>query len=41
VVAVAVVLTMFLVSRRNRISHHNVTRYPVPVSPRPVREPVE
>jgi PiT family inorganic phosphate transporter len=41
VAAVVIVLTMFVISRRNRISHHNVTRYPVPVSPRPVREPVE
>ena len=41
VAAAGIVLTMFVVSRRNRISHHNVTRYPVPVSPRPVQEPVE
>ncbi|MFC0681661.1 anion permease [Lysobacter korlensis] len=41
VAAVVIVLGMFLISRRNRISHHNVTRYPVPVSPRPVNEPVE
>jgi PiT family inorganic phosphate transporter len=41
VVATLLVLGMFLYSRRNRVSHHNVTHYPVPVSPRPVREPVE
>jgi inorganic phosphate transporter, PiT family len=41
VAAVGIVLGMFLVSRKDRISHHNVTRYPVPVSPRPVRERAE
>ena len=39
--AAGIVLAMFVVSRRNRISHHNVIRHPVPVSPQPVREPVE
>jgi PiT family inorganic phosphate transporter len=41
VAAVTVVGAMFLISRRNRVSHHNVVRYPVPVSPRPVRGPIE
>jgi PiT family inorganic phosphate transporter len=41
VAAVVLVGGMFLLSRRNRIGHHNVTRYPVPVSPHPVREPSE